>query len=131
MVIINIIINFLRLFFTIYPLFLSSLIIFFCNNFIGKSKSVAIAKEKHALLNAKITSIKSYFVSLKYIYKICNEECEIQGMEYTPDIESWIPMKDDIETKTDDKNKNTESYRLLCEQRQALREVKLLNSFFY
>ncbi|KAJ8949113.1 hypothetical protein NQ318_012861 [Aromia moschata] len=39
---------------------------------------------------------------LRLIYEKCNENCQIQGMEYTH-IESLIPFKDEIDPKHDEK----------------------------
>lgn len=62
------------------------------------------------------------FKRLRLIYEKCNENCQLQGMEYTH-IESLIPLKEEWDMKSDEK-KTSEAYRLTCEERKEIMEVR-------
>ncbi|KAI4457420.1 mediator of rna polymerase ii transcription subunit 30 [Holotrichia oblita] len=71
-------------------------------------------------------AIRVLFKRLRLIYEKCNENCQIQGMEYTH-IESLIPFKDEIDPKYDEK-KNSEAYRLVCEESKEVMEQVVLKN---
>lgn len=92
----------------------------------GTPTSSSASNEKKAKIQEQLRTIRLLFKRLRLIYEKCNENCEIQGMEYTH-IESLIPFRDEIDPKHDEK-KNTESYRLTClESKEVMEQVVLKN----
>lgn len=65
--------------------------------------------------------LKLLFKRLRLIYEKCNENCQLQGMEYTH-IESLIPLKEEWDMKSDEK-KTSEAYRLAYEESKEITEV--------
>lgn len=70
---------------------------------------------------------------LRRIYNLCNENSQLQGMEYTH-IEGLIPFKGEWDMKSDEK-KTSEVYRHVCEERNQLIEVNnlffIINSYVF
>ncbi|KAJ8984276.1 hypothetical protein NQ317_009760 [Molorchus minor] len=92
----------------------------------GTSQSLSASNEKKAKVQELLRTIRVLFKRLRLIYEKCNENCQIQGMEYTH-IESLIPFKDEIDPKHDEK-KNAETYRLACdESKEVMEQVVLKN----
>lgn len=74
--------------------------------------------------------LKLLFKRLRLIYEKCNENCQLQGMEYTH-IESLIPLKEEWDMKSDEK-KTSEAYRLAYEESKEITEVsKIFKKFKY
>ena len=68
-----------------------------------------------------LKTIGLLFKRLRTIYEKCNENCQLQGMEYTH-IESLIPIKEEWDSKSEEK-KTSEAYRLACEEYKEAQEV--------
>lgn len=69
------------------------------------------------------------FKRLRMIYEKCNENCQLQGMEYTH-IESLIPIKEEWDMKSDEK-KASEAYRVAIDEYKDVMDVRIeLLSFF-
>ncbi|CAD6234521.1 GSCOCG00001967001-RA-CDS [Cotesia congregata] len=84
----------------------------------GTSQSATAANDKKAKLNDQIRMNNLLLRRLRLVYDKCNENCQLQGMEYTH-IESLIPLKEEWDMKSDEK-KTSEPYRLACEERKEL-----------
>lgn len=70
------------------------------------------------------------FKRLRVIYEKCNENSQLQGMEYTH-IESLIPIKEEWDMKSDEK-KTSEAYRNICDEHKEIMEVhKILFLIIY
>jgi mediator of RNA polymerase II transcription subunit 30 len=80
-----------------------------------------MANEKKSKVYDQLRMIKMMFKRLRLIYEKCNENCQLQGMEYTH-IESLIPLKEEWDMKSDEK-KSSEAYRLACEESKEVMEV--------
>ncbi|XP_044765108.1 mediator of RNA polymerase II transcription subunit 30 [Coccinella septempunctata] len=92
----------------------------------GTSASTNTSNEKKVKVQEQLRTIRVLFKRLRLIFERCNENCQIQGMEYTH-IESLIPFKDEMDPKHDEK-KNTEAYRLAClESKEVMEQVVLKN----
>ncbi|KAK9889873.1 hypothetical protein WA026_008675 [Henosepilachna vigintioctopunctata] len=92
----------------------------------GTPTSSNASNEKKAKVQEQLRTIRVLFKRLRLIYEKCNENCQIQGMEYTH-IESLIPFKDEMDPKHDEK-KNTEAYRQAClESKEVMEQVVLKN----
>lgn len=81
-----------------------------------------MANEKKNKVYESLKMIKMMYKRLRLIYEKCNENCQLQGMEYTH-IESLIPLKEEWDMKSDEK-KTSESYRLACEEHKDIMEVQ-------
>lgn len=84
------------------------------------------SNEKKARVQEQLRTIRVLFKRLRLIYEKCNENCQLQGMEYTH-IESLIPLKDEPDTKSDEK-KSSEAYRLICEEHKEIMEQVVLKN---
>ncbi|XP_045481824.1 mediator of RNA polymerase II transcription subunit 30 [Harmonia axyridis] len=92
----------------------------------GIPSSTNTSNEKKQKVQEQLRTIRVLFKRLRLIFERCNENCQIQGMEYTH-IESLIPFKDEMDPKHDEK-KNTEAYRLAClESKEVMEQVVLKN----
>ncbi|CAL1679958.1 unnamed protein product [Lasius platythorax] len=92
----------------------------------GTAQSGNMANEKKIKIFEQLRIIKMMFKRLRLIYEKCNENCQLQGMEYTH-IESLIPLKEEWDMKSDEK-KTSEAYRLICEEsNQVIEQVALKN----
>lgn len=87
----------------------------------GTAQGANLANEKKAKVIEQLRMIKLLFRRLRLIYEKCNENCQLQGMEYTH-IESLIPLKEEWDMKSDEK-KTSEAYRLACEDSKDVMEV--------
>ncbi|KAJ8923800.1 hypothetical protein NQ315_010382 [Exocentrus adspersus] len=92
----------------------------------GIPQSLNASNEKKAKVQELLRTIRVLFKRLRLIYEKCNENCQIQGMEYTH-IESLIPFKDELDPKHDEK-KNSEAYRLACEESKEVMEQVVLKN---
>ncbi|KAF2901577.1 hypothetical protein ILUMI_04606 [Ignelater luminosus] len=92
----------------------------------GTPQGTGTSNEKKAKVQELLRTIRVLFKRLRLIYEKCNENCQLQGMEYTH-IESLIPFKDEIDPKHDEK-KNSESYRLACEESKEVMEQVILKN---
>jgi len=89
---------------------------------IGTAQGANMANEKKNKVYEQLRMIKMMYKRLRLIYEKCNENCQLQGMEYTH-IESLIPLKEEWDMKSDEK-KTSESYRLACEEHKDVMEVQ-------
>lgn len=92
----------------------------------GTPQSLNASNEKKAKVQELLRTIRVLFKRLRLIYEKCNENCQLQGMEYTH-IESLIPFKDELDPKHDEK-KNSEAYRLACEESKEVMEQVVLKN---
>ncbi|XP_030762332.1 mediator of RNA polymerase II transcription subunit 30 [Sitophilus oryzae] len=92
----------------------------------GTSQSSTASNEKKAKVQELLRTIRVLFKRLRLIYEKCNENCQIQGMEYTH-IESLIPFKDELDPKHEEK-KNSEAYRSACEESKEVMEQVVLKN---
>ena len=92
----------------------------------GTPQGMTASSEKKAKIQEQLRTIRLLFKRLRLIYEKCNENCQLQGMEYTH-IESLIPFKDEIEPKYDEK-KNSEAYRSICEESKDIMEQVVLKN---
>lgn len=92
----------------------------------GTAQSSNASNEKKAKVQELLRTIRVLFKRLRLIYEKCNENCQIQGMEYTH-IESLIPFKDELDPKHEEK-KNSEPYRLACEESKEVMEQVVLKN---
>ncbi|KAG5894339.1 hypothetical protein JTB14_004383 [Gonioctena quinquepunctata] len=92
----------------------------------GTPQSLNASNEKKAKVQELLRTIRVLFKRLRLIYEKCNENCQLQGMEYTH-IESLIPFKDEIDPKHDEK-KNSEAYRCACEESKEVMEQVVLKN---
>lgn len=92
----------------------------------GTAQSANASNEKKAKVQELLRTIRVLFKRLRLIYEKCNENCQIQGMEYTH-IESLIPYKDELDPKHEEK-KNSEPYRLACEESKEVMEQVILKN---
>ncbi|XP_057326411.1 mediator of RNA polymerase II transcription subunit 30-like [Microplitis mediator] len=86
----------------------------------GTSQSATAANDKKIKLQEQIRMNTLLLRRLRLVYDKCNENCQLQGMEYTH-IESLIPLKEEWDMKSEEK-KTSEAYRLACEERKELIE---------
>ena len=82
-----------------------------------------LANEKKNKVQEQLRTLKLLFRRLRVIYEKCNENCQLQGMEYTH-IESLIPLKEEWDMKSDER-KTSEAYRLACEESKEIMEVSI------
>ncbi|KAL0126163.1 hypothetical protein PUN28_004940 [Cardiocondyla obscurior] len=92
----------------------------------GTGQGANMANEKKKKVYEQLEMIKMMFKRLRLIYEKCNENCQLQGMEYTH-IESLIPLKEEWDMKSDEK-KTSEAYRLTCEERKEIMEQVVLKN---
>ncbi|XP_060535168.1 mediator of RNA polymerase II transcription subunit 30-like isoform X2 [Cylas formicarius] len=92
----------------------------------GTTQSSTASNEKKAKVQELLRTIRVLFKRLRLIYEKCNENCQIQGMEYTH-IESLIPFRDELDPKHEEK-KNSETYRLACEESKEVMEQVILKN---
>ncbi|XP_034947920.1 mediator of RNA polymerase II transcription subunit 30-like [Chelonus insularis] len=86
----------------------------------GTTQGANVANEKKTKVQDQLRMVKILFRRLRLIYEKCNENCQLQGMEYTH-IESLIPLKEEWDMKSDEK-KTSEAYRLACEESKEIIE---------
>ncbi|XP_050455674.1 mediator of RNA polymerase II transcription subunit 30 isoform X1 [Cataglyphis hispanica] len=92
----------------------------------GTAQGANMANEKKIKIFEQLRIIKMMFKRLRLIYEKCNENCQLQGMEYTH-IESLIPLKEEWDMKSDEK-KTSEAYRLICEENKEVIEQVILKN---
>ncbi|KAK2578886.1 hypothetical protein KPH14_009751 [Odynerus spinipes] len=92
----------------------------------GTAQGASVANEKKAKVQEQLRMLKLLFKRLRLIYEKCNENCQLQGMEYTH-IESLIPLKEEWDMKSDEK-KTSEAYRLACEESKEIMEQVVLKN---
>lgn len=92
----------------------------------GTVPGANMANEKKAKVQEQLRTLKLLFKRLRLIYEKCNENCQLQGMEYTH-IESLIPLKEEWDMKSDEK-KTSEAYRLACEESKEIMEQVVLKN---
>lgn len=90
---------------------------------LGMAQGANLANEKKNKVQDQLKTLKLLFRRLRVIYEKCNENCQLQGMEYTH-IESLIPLKEEWDMKSDEK-KTSEAYRLACEESKEIMEVSI------
>ncbi|KOC65595.1 Mediator of RNA polymerase II transcription subunit 30 [Habropoda laboriosa] len=92
----------------------------------GMPQGASLANEKKNKVQEQLRTLKLLFKRLRLIYEKCNENCQLQGMEYTH-IESLIPLKEEWDMKSDEK-KTSEAYRLACEESKEIMEQVVLKN---
>ncbi|XP_017886568.1 mediator of RNA polymerase II transcription subunit 30-like [Ceratina calcarata] len=92
----------------------------------GMAQGASLANEKKNKVQDQLRTLKLLFRRLRLIYEKCNENCQLQGMEYTH-IESLIPLKEEWDMKSDEK-KTSEAYRLACEESKEIMEQVVLKN---
>lgn len=92
----------------------------------GTAQGANMANEKKSKVQEQLRALKLLFKRLRLIYEKCNENCQLQGMEYT-DIESLIPLKEEWDMKSDEK-KTSEAYRLACEESKEIMEQVIMKN---
>lgn len=92
----------------------------------GMAQGANLANEKKSKVQEQLRTLKLLFRRLRVIYEKCNENCQLQGMEYTH-IESLIPLKEEWDMKSDEK-KTSEAYRLACEESKEIMEQVVLKN---
>ncbi|XP_014482069.1 PREDICTED: mediator of RNA polymerase II transcription subunit 30 [Dinoponera quadriceps] len=92
----------------------------------GTAQGANMANEKKTKVHEQLRMLKMLFKRLRLIYEKCNENCQLQGMEYTH-IESLIPLKEEWDMKSDEK-KTSEAYRLACEESKEIMEQVILKN---
>lgn len=80
-----------------------------------------MSNEKKMKVQEQLKTIGLHFKRLRVIYEKCNENCQLQGMEYTH-IESLIPIKEEWDSKSDEK-RASEAYRVASEEHKEAMEV--------
>ncbi|XP_058799264.1 mediator of RNA polymerase II transcription subunit 30 [Phymastichus coffea] len=92
----------------------------------GTPHGQTVSHDRKVKVQDQLKAINMLFKRLRMIYEKCNENCQLQGMEYTH-IESLIPIKEEWDSKSDEK-KATEAYRLACEEhKEAMEQLVLKN----
>ncbi|XP_011639839.1 mediator of RNA polymerase II transcription subunit 30 [Pogonomyrmex barbatus] len=92
----------------------------------GTAQGANLANEKRKKVCEQLDLLKTLFKRLRLIYEKSNENCQLQGMEYTH-IESLIPLKEEWDMKSDEK-KTSEAYRVICEERKEVMEQVVLKN---
>lgn len=90
----------------------------------GTAQSITGQEERKVKLQENLRNIGMCFKKLRRIYEKCNENCS--GMEYTH-IESLVPLKDEMDSKQEDK-KSTEAVKYLTEEHRELVEQVMLRN---
>lgn len=94
----------------------------------GTPHNHMIANDRKFKIQELLRTIRILFKRLRLIYDKCNEDMQIQGMEYTH-IESLIPFKDENDNNKYEEKKNTDAYSAACQERdELLREVTNRNA---
>lgn len=92
----------------------------------GTVQGATSSNEKKAKVQEQLRTIRVLFKRLRLIYEKCNENTQLQGMEYTH-IESLIPFRDEPDPKSDEK-KSSEAYRTTCEEAKEIMEQVVLKN---
>ncbi|XP_034233095.1 mediator of RNA polymerase II transcription subunit 30 isoform X2 [Thrips palmi] len=92
----------------------------------GTPQGASICNERKIKIQELLSHIKGNFKKLSMIYQRCNENAQLQGMEFMH-IESLIPLKEEWDQKADER-KMSESYRTACEERREIMEQVLLKN---
>ncbi|KAF7396460.1 mediator of RNA polymerase II transcription subunit 30-like isoform X1 [Vespula maculifrons] len=92
----------------------------------GTPQGASVANDKKTKVQEQLRMLKLLFKRLRLIYEKCNENCQLQGMEYTH-IESLIPLKEEWDMKSDEK-KTSEAYRLAYEESKEITEQVVLKN---
>ncbi|XP_043496347.1 mediator of RNA polymerase II transcription subunit 30-like isoform X2 [Polistes fuscatus] len=87
----------------------------------GTPQGASVANDKKTKVQEQLRMLKLLFKRLRLIYEKCNENCQLQGMEYTH-IESLIPLKEEWDMKSEEK-KTSEAYRLAYEESKEITEM--------
>lgn len=95
---------------------------------LGTQQGATVANERQKKMLNQLQANALFFKRIRMVYNACNENCQLQGMEYTH-IESLIPLKEEWDMKSEEK-KTSEAYRHACEERNELIEVNNLLSLF-
>ncbi|KAK3927214.1 Mediator of RNA polymerase II transcription subunit 30 [Frankliniella fusca] len=92
----------------------------------GTAPGANLCNDRKNKIQELLINIKQNFKRLGMIYQRCNENAQLQGMEYMH-IESLIPLRDEWDQKADER-KMSESYRMACEERREIMEQVLLKN---
>ncbi|XP_023248586.1 mediator of RNA polymerase II transcription subunit 30 isoform X2 [Copidosoma floridanum] len=92
----------------------------------GTPQGQSTSNDKKLKVQDQIKTISLLFKRLRVIYEKCNENSQLQGMEYTH-IESLIPIKEEWDMKSDEK-KTSEAYRVACEEHKEVMEQVILKN---
>ncbi|XP_043496348.1 mediator of RNA polymerase II transcription subunit 30-like [Polistes fuscatus] len=92
----------------------------------GTSQGANIANSKKTKVQDQLMTLKMLFNRLRRIYEKCNENCQLQGMEYTH-IESLIPLKEEWDMKSEEK-KTSEAYKLAFKESEEIMEQVISKS---
>lgn len=95
----------------------------------GTAQSLSCLDEKKNKLQESLKSISMLFKRLRRIHEKCNENCAT-GMEYTHiefSSQSLIPMKDEIDTRQEDR-KISDTVKYLSEEHKELAEQVVLKN---
>lgn len=92
----------------------------------GTPQGASVANDKKTKVQEQLRMLKLLFKRLRLIYEKCNENCQLQGMEYTH-IESLIPLKEEWDMKSEEK-KTSEAYRLAYEESKEITEQVVLKN---
>uniref|UniRef100_A0A6M2DIX8 Mediator of RNA polymerase II transcription subunit 30 n=1 Tax=Xenopsylla cheopis TaxID=163159 RepID=A0A6M2DIX8_XENCH len=90
----------------------------------GTVQGSTSSNEKKAKVQEQLRTIRLLFKRLRLIYEKCNENC--QGMEYTH-IESLIPLKEDLDQKSDERM-NSEGFKNVIDEYKELTEQVALKN---
>lgn len=92
----------------------------------GTVQGNQVSSERQGKIQEQLRTIRVLFKRLRLIYEKTNEHCQQQCMHYTH-IESLIPYKGQIDPKIDEK-KNSEAYRLVCEEHKEIYEQVVMKN---
>ncbi|XP_014601905.1 PREDICTED: mediator of RNA polymerase II transcription subunit 30-like [Polistes canadensis] len=92
----------------------------------GTSQGASIANSKKTKVQDQLMTLKMLFNRLRRIYEKCNENCQLQGMEYTH-IESLIPLKEEWDMKSEER-KTSEAYKLAYKESEEIMEQVISKS---
>lgn len=92
----------------------------------GTPQGANMCNERKIKIQELLAHIRGNFKKLGMIYQRCNENAQLQGMEFMH-IESLIPLKEEWDQKADER-KMSESYRTACEERREIMEQVLLKN---
>ncbi|KFM81450.1 Mediator of RNA polymerase II transcription subunit 30, partial [Stegodyphus mimosarum] len=92
----------------------------------GTAQSLNGQEERKTKLQENLRTIATCFKKLRRIYEKCNENCAT--MEYTHiEVDSLVPLKDEIDSRQEDK-KPTEAIKYLTEEHRDLVEQVMLQN---
>jgi len=92
----------------------------------GTAPSLTGQEERKAKMQENMRTIATCFKKLRRIYEKCNENCAT--MEYTHiEVDSLVPLKDEIDSRQEDK-KPTEAVKCLTEEHRELVEQVMLKN---